>query len=129
MSVQPAFYITFDVVTEASAEHGDAERRGWYEPGGWELDDKPETPAHAFDPDDDMDWDEHDSISDAKVAWAVQILKDAGATHYCGNALTPWWSTEAQIEDYTTDERFTYHYHPEGFTDSQMEKLIEAMRS
>lgn len=127
MSQQPAFYITFDVVTEESAAHGEAERRGWAEPGGWEFDDKPETPAYAFDPEGDMDWDEFDSISEAKVAWATKILEDAGATHFCGNDRNPWWSTEAQVEDYSTDERYTYHYHPEGFTEKQMAALIAAV--
>jgi len=36
------FYVTYDIVTHESAEHGDAAERGFVSPGGWHSDDRPE---------------------------------------------------------------------------------------
>lgn len=40
---------TFEVITEESAAHGDAERRGWFDPSGpWEDDERPEPEVIIF---------------------------------------------------------------------------------
>jgi len=110
---QPSFYVTFQRVTEESAAHGEAESSGWWEPGGWEFDDKPDEPAYQFDPDGDYDKEEHGSIQNAVIEWAVKLLKDQGATHFSGN---DWWSTEPE-QDMHDGSYLTLSFHPEGFDD------------
>lgn len=121
----PGFYVTFDVVTEESAEHGEAERRGWWEPGGWEYDDKPEEPAYSFDPADDFDEDEHEDINEAIVDWAVELLDGEGATHFSGS---DWLSTEPEL-DIHDGSRLTRSFHFHGFSDELMQRVIEEMTS
>ena len=120
----PGFYVTFDVVTEESAEHGEAERRGWWEPGGWEFDDKPETPAYSFDP-DDFDEEEHDEFGSAIVEWAVKLLRDEGATHFSGS---DWFSDEGE-QDIHDGSRLTRSFHFDGFSDELKEQVIKEMTS
>lgn len=120
----PGFYVTFDVVTEESAEHGEAERRGWWEPGGWEYDDKPESPAYSFDL-DDFDEDEHEDLNEAIVDWAVELLDGEGATHFSGS---DWFSDEGE-QDIHDGSRLTRSFHFEGFSDELKEQVIKEMTS
>lgn len=120
----PGFYVTFDVVTEESAEHGEADRRGWWGPGGWEYDDKPESPAYSFDP-DDFDVDEHADLGGSIVEWAVKLLRDEGATHFSGS---DWFSTEPEL-DIHDGSRLTRSFHFHGFSDELMQRVIEEVAS
>lgn len=121
----PGFYVTFDVVTEESAENGDAERRGWWMPGGWEHEDKPEEPAYSFDPEDDFDEDENEDLNEAIVDWAVELLDSEGATHFSGS---DWFSTEPEL-DIHDGSRLTRSFHFHGFSDELMQRVIEEMTS
>jgi len=121
----PGFYVTFDVVTEESAEHGEAERRGWWEPGGWEYDDKPEEPAYSFDPEDDFDEDEHENLDEAIVDWAVELLDGEGASHFSGS---DWFSTEPEL-DIHDGSRLTRSFHFDNFSDGLKQRVIEDVTS
>ena len=44
--MRPQFYITYEIVTPESAEHGDASERGYAMPGGWQFE------LSAMTPDD-----------------------------------------------------------------------------
>lgn len=116
----PGFYVTFDVVTEESAEHGEAERRGWWETGGWEFDEKPEQPAYSFDP-DDFDVNEHADLGGAVVEWAVKLLRDESATYFSGS---DWFSTEPDL-DMEDGSRMTRSFHFHGFSDELIEQVIK----
>lgn len=121
---QPGFYVTFDVVTEESAEHGEAERRGWWEPGGWEYDDKPDSPAYSFDP-EDFDEEEHENLDEAIVDWAVKLLKDEGAVHPSSSPWSPrdWVGTGAEEDGMVR----SFHFH--GFSDHLIERVLEEVAS
>lgn len=110
----PGFYVTFDTVTPESAEAGDTHRSGWWEPGEWLLDDKPDTPAFVFDP-EDYDEEEHDDLDEAIVEWAVGVLESEGAIHPSSHPANDadWWSTESEVMDYATGEEITksFHFH------------------
>lgn len=120
----PGFYVTFDVVTEESAEHGDAERRGWWMPGGWEYDDKPEEPAYSFDQ-DDFDEDEHGCLDDAIVDWAVKLLNSEGATHFSGS---DWLNTEPEL-DMQDGSRKTRSFHFHGFSHALITRIVQEVTS
>lgn len=120
----PGFYVTFMVVTEESAASGDTERQGWWEPGGWEFDDKPDIPAYSFDP-DDFDEEEHDEFGSAIVEWAVKLLRDEGATHFSG---TDWFSDEGE-QDIHDGSHLTRSFHFDGFSDELMQRVIKEMTS
>ncbi|CBV43974.1 hypothetical protein [Halomonas elongata] len=118
----PAFYVTFETVTEASAEVGESARSGWWEPGGWLLegaDNKPPEPAYLFDL-DDVDDDDHEDLDEAIVEWALALLKREGAMHpNCepsGDAR--WWGTEGhEVLDVATGETIRKSFHFHGFSE------------
>lgn len=116
------FYVTFETVTEESCELGEAERTGWWEAGEHLLEEKPIYPAFIFD-DYDFDEDDHDSLSEAKVAWAVDLLRGEGACHpnTFPAANASWWGTEGnEVHDYSTGETIRKSFHFNGFTDDEI---------
>lgn len=125
----PGFYVTFDVVTEESAEHGDAERRGWWEPGGWEYDDKPEEPAYSFDP-DDFDEAEHGCLDDAILDWAVKLLNSEGATHSSSSPWSPrgWVSTDAE-KNHMDGSSMVRSFHFHGFSHALITRIAQEVVS
>lgn len=70
-------FITYEIVTPESAEHGDAEERGWWQPGGWHFEDKPEEPEEYEFRElvDLLRWCEPDS-SHGPVRWATDCDSD-----------------------------------------------------
>lgn len=117
---QPGFYVTFDVVTEESAEHGDVERHGWWAPGGWEFDEKPDEPVYLFDPEDWMA-DEDGTMDTAITDWAIEILEREGACHFSGNN---WMSTEPE-KDLHDGSSMTRSFHFHAFSDDQVQAIVE----
>lgn len=113
----PGFDVTFYTVTAESAEDGDTERRGWWMPGEWLHEEHPGEPAFAFDP-DDYDKQEHDTLEDAIVEWAVGLLQREGACHpSCfPSDGADWWSTEPEVLSYETGEDITKSFHFQGFS-------------
>lgn len=120
----PGFNVTFQTTTPDSEEHGDSERSGWWMPGGWMHDEYPDELAFEFDP-DDFDPEEHPSAQNAVIDWAVNLLKQEGATH--GSCHPPkdaeWWSTESEVINYDSDELITKSFHFERFTAEQIEAI------
>lgn len=121
----PGFYVTFDITAEDDAGDLQVDRGGWWEPGGWEYDDKPDEPAYSFDPADDFDEDEHEDINEAIVDWAVVLLEGEGATHFSGS---DWFSTEPEA-DFQDGSRLTRSFHFHGFSEELMQRVIEEMTS
>jgi len=121
------FYVTFQRFTPESIDMGDAESRGWWDSGNWMTDDKPEAPAFIFDPVLDFDEDEHQSVDDAAVQWAVDRLKREGATQPSSTEDPEWWSTESEVEDFGTGATLVRSFHFEGFTPEQQEAINRTM--
>lgn len=98
----PGFYVTFETYTPHSLDMGNADRRGWWMPGEWLFDERPE---------------EHGSVQDAIVEWAVGTLKREGAIYPsdspCDDAR--WWSTEDETTSFETGETMVKSFHFEGF--------------
>ncbi|WP_328716740.1 hypothetical protein VO226_15650 [Halomonas elongata] len=128
---QPAFYVTFETVTEASAETGEYARSGWWEPGGWLLDgadNKPPEPAYLFDP-GDVDDDDHEDLDEAIAEWAVALLKREGAMHpNCEPSDdATWWGTEGnEVLDFASGETIRKSFHFHGFSD-QLRRRVNAL--
>lgn len=128
----PGFYVTFDTVTEESAEAGESHRKGWWEPGDHLIEDpmdKPALPAFIFDP-DDYDPDEHADLDEAIVEWAVNLLQREGAMHPSSHPCleVTWWGTEgSEVIDYATGETILKSFHFEGFKQSQRKRINRRM--
>ena len=125
------FYVTFGTLTEESCELGEAARTGWWDEGEHLLEEKPAYPAYpafVFD-EHDFDEDEHDSLSEAKVAWAVDLLRKEGACHpnTFPAAFATWWSTESEVHDYATGETISKSFHFNGFTDDEIDAINQAL--
>lgn len=129
---QPAFYVTFETVTEASAETGEHARSGWWEPGGWLLegaDNKPPEPAYLFDP-DDVDDDDHEDLGEAIAEWAVALLKREGAMHpNCEPSDdATWWGTEGnEVLEFASGETIRKSFHFHGFNDQLRRRVNTRM--
>lgn len=123
------FFVSFSTTTDESAEAGEAERSGWWSPGEWLEDEKPDELSFQFDP-DDFDEDEHECMDDAIVEWAIGILQSEGATH--ANVIpsihADYWSTEGnEVVSYETGETIQKSFHFEGFSDEQVTRINEGM--
>lgn len=127
MTNATGFYVTFQRFTPESIDMGEAESHGWWDSGSWMSDDKPEEPAFVFDPDLDFDEDEHKSVDDAAVQWAVDCLKREGATHPSSTEDPEWWSTESEVEDFGTGATVVRSFYFEGFTPEQQEAINQTM--
>lgn len=101
-------FCTYSTVTAESSEHGDTAENGWYD-DGWKSDDRPET-GYNCTPENSED--------DTAITLAVRYLKskwicDPSSSFFHAGI---WYSTEYQVEDYSTGESIQYDYHLEGFT-------------
>lgn len=126
----PGFFVTFETVTEASAETGEHARSGWWEPGGWLLEgaaNKPPEPAFLFDP-NDVDDDDHEDLDEAIVEWGIALLKREGAMHpNCEPSDdATWWGTEGnEVLDFASGETIRKSFHFHGFSD-QLRRRVNA---
>lgn len=112
-------FTTYSTVTPESAEQGDTAKSGWYD-SGWKFDaaDKPNK-GHICEPD------EFDDGATA-VDLAVRYLKDKGVIESSSSHFHPdiWFSTESQVEDYSTGESIQYDFHLEGFTEAEQAEIF-----
>lgn len=83
----PKFTVTYDIVTEESAEYGDAEERGFVLPGGWHQPD-------VNDP--------HVSMSLREAVNLVGCVENSGS----------WFTETDERFDYETGGRETRSLHP-----------------
>lgn len=127
MTNATGLYVTFQRFTPESIDMGEVESHGWWDSGNLMTDDKPAEPAFVFDPALDFDEDEHQSVDDAAVQWAVSRLKREGATHPSSTEDPEWWSTESEVEDFGTGATIVRSFHFEGFTPEQEEAINQAM--
>lgn len=84
------FHVTYDIVTNESAENGDTAENGF---------------VHANDSRDSID------IVENSADYAMDLrttLRHCSPQWDCGR----WFDQEAQIEDYSTDEHISYALHP-----------------
>lgn len=105
--------ITFSTIIPESAKIGDFEETGFYNEDGvvFELD----------------EYDIEDKIT--IVDKVVTYLKSNGAnlpssSHSHGGV---WYSTEYQIDDYSTGEEIQYSYHLCNFTDDEQQQIFDRM--
>lgn len=92
----PRFHVTYETVTPESAEHGEVDARGFYQPGGWKTDDA------------------GDGMSLRDACRLIQQFKgyepsDSRATVE-GNPRV--WFTSGADQDYRTGAETTYSIHP-----------------
>ena len=87
----PHFHVTYEIVTEESAEHGDTAENGYVHANG------------GRDSIDIAPLDAEDYAMDLRTA-----LRHCQPQYDCGS----WFDQEAQVEDYSTDEHVSYSLHP-----------------
>lgn len=103
---KPGFLVSYNIVTEESAEDGDTADNG--------FDD-----YHSCEPD------EYD-IADGKTAVdiAVSWLNDK-----CLESGSDWW-TDADVDrDYSTGDETRHSYHPYNFTPEQLAEVINRVKA
>jgi hypothetical protein len=83
----PIFAVTYDVVTEESAEDGGTADSGFFHPGGWKT-----------DADDRSEW----SLKEVVSRFGRRGFEDSGS----------WFSSADSDIDYLTGEHTTYAIHP-----------------
>lgn len=140
-----AYTITYDIVTEESAQDGDHAEHGFCQPGGWRYPIPAGLCGDAFtrwceetgnaDPVDlDVDPDDWDDFPAEREM--ARIMLDEGCIDN-GDSLPRWWSTEsswgdpssfAETED-GNEGLITYCYHPEGFTPEQLARIAKLMKA
>lgn len=107
--------ITYEIVTHESAEHGDAEERGWIDEEGdvIEL--------------DEFDREEGITVVDKTVAY----LDRAYATEpsESGRDAAPrWWTDYDHDGDPATGARTNKSYHLEGYTEAEKRQIYRVMK-
>ena len=124
----PGFSVTFEVYSTLGLEMGESDRRGWWMPGEWLHDEYPGELAFEFDP-DDYDPEEHDSLDEAIIQWAVRVLRTNGATHPNQEPSdgAEWWSTEDEVLSYGKGTHISKAFHFENFTDEQREQINQEL--
>ena len=103
---------TYAVVTPESASDGDYAETGWIDETG-----------------ESMELDEYDAEEELTITQkAIDFLRNKGA-YPSSSHFSPgtWYSTEPQIEDYSTNESWEYSYHLCGFTESEEETIFNAI--
>jgi hypothetical protein len=107
----PRIAITYEIVTPESAEHGDAEERGWVDEEGV-----------LIEPDVDND----ETLVDA----AVKFIKNEGAMYASATFFHPgvWYSTEGDT-DYRTGAEETRSFHLRGFSEADQAAIFKRMTS
>jgi hypothetical protein len=94
------FRVTYDVVTEESAEHGDFAESGFYSRGGWK---------HS----DSSEWTLRDIVREFRAR-----CEDSGR----------WFSTANDEIDYHTGEQTQYSIHPhDGITAASYKRLARIL--
>lgn len=111
----PRITITYEIVTPESAEHGDAEERGWIDEEGVDM-----TP------------DQYD-LEDGETAAskAVEFLQNEGASEPSSSAFHDgvWYSTPDGNQDYRTGATEYRSFHLNDFTPEDEEAIYAAMTS
>lgn len=108
--------ITYEIVTPESAEHGDAEERGWIDEEG-----------EVIEPDK---WDLEDGLT--HVDLAVAFIENEGHEGGIEVSSSPpgphdWVTGYKYNEDYSTGGIENRSYHFEGFTDAEMMEIFERL--
>lgn len=88
--------ITYEIITPESAEHGDAEERGYVAPGGWQ--DSIDDIGREVDIDSVYGW----SLSDAERFLGRGAMEDSGN----------WFNTVDPDNNYQTGAQTFYSLHP-----------------
>lgn len=95
------FFVTYEIITPESAEHGDAEECGWVAPGGW----------HHDDP-------------------APMSLREAVSLISCAEDCVSWFAETDGRQDYRTgaEERRSLHP-PRNITAASYGRLKRLLRA
>ncbi len=99
----PKAWITYQKVTEESAQDGDCSEHGFYAPGGWEF------PLEVVGKEAGRI--KADNVLRVKeaIGWAMGRGWEASS---CPNAGPgDWWTTVDEAQDYRTGESTTYSLH------------------
>ena len=100
--------ISYEIITPESAEHGDAEERGWIDEEGVDI-----TPD-KFDIEDGL----------SAASKAVNFLRDEGVVEASSSQFHPGvWYIGQDIPNYKTGATEIRSYHLKGFTPEE-EKII-----
>lgn len=104
--------ISYQVVDEEGAEHGDFKETGWEDEEGVSMEP------------DEFDKEEGKTAVDN----AVEFLLDKGATessssHHTGGG-TVWYTSESE-PNYETGEHTSYSYHLYGFSDEEEKEIFD----
>jgi len=102
---------TYAKIDTESSKQGDFSDTGWIDEDGESIElDK---------------WDIEEGLT--VIDKALDFLKDQGAISASSSYFHPgiWYSTEFQIEDYSTDEEVEYSFHLEGFTEVEEKEIYE----
>jgi hypothetical protein len=104
------FHVTYEIVSHASAEHGDVEERGYAMPHGWKF--------------------ELDTMSDEDIkTCALDLRSAAGMVNYvqdCGR----WFAEIDGDEDYKTGDVTFYSLHPpENITAASYRRLSKLLKA
>lgn len=117
------YSITYNVISEESAEHGDYAESGWFEKGGWKYANDPATGAQeAPEPEivtADPEFDEN------IVDEMVKVLRNAGATQNNGNDS---YSTSDADIDFESGDSTYYTYHLLDFTPEELDAIASKVR-
>ena len=104
--------ITYEIVTPESAEHGDAEERGWIDEEGVDM-----TPD-KYDIDDGL----------TAVSKAVEFLRNEGVVEASSSQFHQGvWYIGQEIPNYKTGAVETRSYHLRGFTPKEEQAVYALM--
>ena len=108
--MRPQFYITYEIVTPESAEHGDAAERGYAMPGGWQFE------LSAMTPDD--------------VKACALDLRSAVNMVGCTEDSGCWFSEVDGRQNYRTGAETRFDLHPPhnitGASYARIKRLLKA---
>jgi hypothetical protein len=107
----PKFRVTYEIVTPESAEHGDAEERGFVAPGGWQ-DELSTVPTPLPD------------VYEMDLRSAVQLTGDC--LENCGR----WFVQYDGCTNYRTGAETRYSLHPpDNITPASYDRLARLLRA
>lgn len=106
--------ITYEIVTPESAEHGEAEERGW-------IDEEGESMARA-----DY-WDDQGSAVENAIHYLRQHGPSLEPSESGRGAAARWYTDYEYSEDFRTGAREARSYHLHGYSEAERRRIQEAI--
>ena len=124
------YAFTYQTVTPESAEHGDYDDHGFYDPnGGWKFSlNDPDTAEHVQS---DRHEYEHTVLHYGELKHAIEQAQHLGICEASDSHIgTGTWFTSIDPDvDYATGEDTTYSFHVRGVTRATMKRIHRALNT